>query len=111
MNENKSTSVSLPALRERFSGCADFTERQIRYGLEQELSLPVCWLDGTVSGAALGLEILRPLTELLRSGRVSAPEAALERIRAGGVYRCGTWRRRTCAGAAACCSSRSWAAP
>ena len=88
MNENKSTSVSLPALRERFSGCADFTERQIRYGLEQELSLPVCWLDGTVSGAALGLEILRPLTELLRSGRVSAPEAALERIRAGGVYRC-----------------------
>ena len=88
MNENKSTSVSLPALRERFSGCADFTERQIRYGLEQELSLPVCWLDGTVSGAALGLEILRPLTELLRAGRVSAPEAALERIRAGGVYRC-----------------------
>ena len=88
MNENKSTSVSLPTLRERFSGCADFTERQIRYGLEQELSLPVCWLDGTVSGAALGLEILRPLTELLRSGRVSAPEAALERIRAGGVYRC-----------------------
>ena len=88
MNENKSTSVSLPALRERFSGCADFTERQIRYGLEQELSLPVCWLDGTVSGAALGLEILRPLTELLRSGRVSSPEAALERIRAGGVYRC-----------------------
>ena len=94
MNENKSTSVSLPALRERFSGCADFTERQIRYGLEQELSLPVCWLDGTVSGAALGLEILRPLTELLRSGRVSAPEAALERIRAGGVYRCGLQLRQ-----------------
>ena len=94
MNENKSTSVSLPALRERFSGCADFTERQIRYGLEQELSLPVCWLDGTVSGAALGLEILRPLTELLRAGRVSAPEAALERIRAGGVYRCGLQLRQ-----------------
>ena len=94
MNENKSTSVSLPTLRERFSGCADFTERQIRYGLEQELSLPVCWLDGTVSGAALGLEILRPLTELLRSGRVSAPEAALERIRAGGVYRCGLQLRQ-----------------
>lgn len=94
MNENKSTSVSLPALRERFSGCADFTERQIRYGLEQELSLPVCWLDGTVSGAALGLEILRPLTELLRAGRVSAPAAALERIRAGGVYRCGLQLRQ-----------------
>ena len=88
MNENKSTSVSLPALRERFSGCADFTERQIRYGLEQELSLPVCWLDGTISGAALGLEILRPLTELLRSGGVRTPAAALERIRSGGVYRC-----------------------
>ena len=92
MNDYPSLSPSLPALRERFSGCSDFTERQIRYGLEEELSIPVCWLDGTVNGGALGLEILRPLTELLRAGRTRSAPAALERILAGGVYRCSVRR-------------------
>ncbi len=38
-------------------------------GLEPELILPVCWLDGLTDGETLGREILRPLTELLRAGR------------------------------------------
>ena len=93
MSDQTSSSLTLPALRERFSGCGDFTERRIRYGLEGELSLPVLWLDGTVSGSALGLEILRPLTELLRAGRVRDAAGALDRILAGGVYRCAVRRR------------------
>lgn len=92
MNESKSASLSLAALEELFSGCADFTLRRIRYGLEDELLLPVCWLDGVVSGSAVSLEILRPLTELLRAGAVQSPDAALERCRSGLVYRCSVQR-------------------
>ena len=88
MNDLTDKSLSLAALRERFSGCADFTERQIRYGLEPELILPVCWLDGLTDGETLGREILRPLTELLRAGRDRDAASARKRILAGGVYRC-----------------------
>ncbi len=93
MNDALPGKISLAALRERFDRCGDFTLRQLCYGLEPELRLTACWLDGLVSGGAVGLEILRPLTELLRAGRVRTPEAALERIRAGGVYRCAVRRR------------------
>ncbi len=100
MNDLKSSDIRLQALRELFSGCGDFTERRILYGLEEALSLPVCWLDGTVSGSAVGLELLRPLTELLRAGRVRDASGALERILAGGVYRCSVQRRERLAEAA-----------
>ena len=80
MNDMMEKSLSLSALRDRFAGCGDFTERQIRYGLEQELVIPTCWLDGMVSGESLGREILRPLTELLRAGRVRDASSALPRI-------------------------------
>ena len=94
MNEMTDKAIRLSALRERFSGCADFTERQIRFGLEPELTIPVCWLDGPVSGESLGLEILRPLTELLRAGRDRTAASARERILSGAVYRCAV-RERT----------------
>ena len=92
MNETKSMPVTQEGLRGLFTGCADYTERFIRCGLTAELSLPVCWLDGVVSGSALGLEILRPLTELLRAGDLSGEDAALERCLAGLVYRCSAER-------------------
>lgn len=92
MNETKSAPVTQEGLRGLFSGCADYTQRQIRCGLEGELTLPVCWLDGVVSGSAVGLEILRPLTELLRAGTLSGQEAALERCLAGLIYRCSVER-------------------
>ena len=93
MNVHHDNSISSAALRERFSGCSDYMERQIRFGLNGTLELPVCWLDGAVSGKAVGLEILRPLTELLRAAGVTEAQAALERAEAGGVYRCGVQRR------------------
>ena len=79
MNETKSALPTAEALRALFAGCADYTERLIRCGPEGKLRLPVCWLDGVVAGSALGLEILRPLTELLRTGRLRSQEEALER--------------------------------
>ena len=93
MNETKSALPTAEALRALFAGCADYTERLIRCGLEERLLLPVCWLDGVVAGDALGLEILRPLTELLRTGRLRSQEEALERCLAGLIYRCSAERR------------------
>ena len=92
MNETKTALPTPEALRGLFSGCADYTERLIRCGLEGKLLLPVCWLDGVVAGSALGLEVLRPLTELLRTGRLRSQEEALERCLAGLIYRCSVER-------------------
>ncbi|MBR0199875.1 MAG: spore germination protein [Oscillospiraceae bacterium] len=92
MNETKSALPTAEALRALFAGCADYTERLIRCGPEGKLRLPVCWLDGVVAGSALGLEILRPLTELLRTGRLRSQEEALERCLAGLIYRCSAER-------------------
>ncbi len=92
MNETKSALPTAEALRALFAGCADYTERLIRCGPEGKLRLPVCWLDGVVAGSALGLEILRPLTELLRTGRLGSQVEALERCLAGLIYRCSAER-------------------
>ena len=92
MNETKTALPTPEALRGLFSGCADYTERLIRCGLEGKLLLPVCWLDGVVAGSVLGLEVLRPLTELLRTGRLRSQEEALERCLAGLIYRCSVER-------------------
>jgi hypothetical protein len=100
MSMQEQKTINAAALRDCFSGCGDYTERQILFGLDSGLALPVCWLDGMVSGSAVSLEILRPLTELLRAARVSDPGAALERIEAGQVYRCGVQRREILAEAA-----------
>ena len=93
MNKIKKEPCSLAGLRERFAGCGDFTQRGICFGLDGALTLPVCWLDGAVSGNSLGLEILRPLTEQLRGAGITDPAEALSRMEAGAVYRCGVQRR------------------
>jgi len=94
MNTSRSECLTLAGLEALFSGCGDFTIRKINFGLEPDLTLPVCWLDGTVSGETVGMEILRPLTDLLRAGRDRNAETALSRILAGGVYRCSVRVRR-----------------
>jgi spore germination protein KA len=100
MSTLESKPISAAALRDCFAGCGDYSERRVRFGLEEALELPVCWLDGMVSGSALGLEILRPLTELLRAAGAREPREALARIQAGGVYRCAVTLREELAPAA-----------
>lgn len=100
MNTTASESLTFDHLQARFSGCGDFTARRIRFGLNDAPELPVCWLDGMVSGSAVSLEVLRPLTELLRAAKVTDPEAALRRIETGAVYRCAVTRRESLADAA-----------
>lgn len=92
--------ITLSRLQDRFAGCGDFTLRRVAFGLDGTLKLPVCWLDGTVSGSAVSLEILRPLTELLRSAGTREEDTALRRTEDGMVYRCGVNRREKLADAA-----------
>ena len=88
MVSNDLNRLSLEALQAEFSGCGDFNERNISFGLGDKLTLPVCWLDGPVSSSAISLEILRPLTDFLRAAKTVDPAQALSRVEAGGVFRC-----------------------
>lgn len=66
MQERQTTgTVTLPALRERFGGAADFTERRLEiFGVE----LFVCFLDGMVAGGETAELVVRPLRTALRPG-------------------------------------------
>lgn len=68
-----------------FEGCEDFTFRRVLVGTG---SIPVfvCWLDGTVNGAAVAEQVLRPLTDHARFDKSVTVEDVITRITNGGVY-------------------------
>ena len=78
--------LSSENLREIFSSCGDYESREIILGLEQNISLTVCWLDGLVSGTAVAEEIIRPLTQAGRSPQVKSQQQCLEYILLGAAY-------------------------
>ena len=73
------------SLREVFSGCADLEERRISLGLEDRVHLSVFWLDGMVAGSDISENILRPLTEVFRSGGCGSEDEAYALALSGGV--------------------------
>lgn len=73
--------ISAEALKNIFDRCSDFQTREISPALIGE-PVTVCWLDGVVDGGAVATEIIRPLTELLRTGAEPTPE----RLMQGAVY-------------------------
>ena len=80
--------VGRKTLEDIFDGCSDFQSRQVRPGLAGDRLLFVCWLDGVAAGGDISKDVLRPLTELLRSGvAISAQRDAVARRR--GVQRAG----------------------
>ena len=70
-----------------FLGCGDFQSRRVDFGLEPNLSVTACWIDGLVSGEQVTEEILRPLTQASRSGDPASDRAMMEQILRGSVYR------------------------
>lgn len=85
--------LSLAAIREVFSGCADFECRAVLPGLEGGRALAVCWVDGLADGGSISDDILRPLTEQARAEGLSE-RSLLDLLERGGVYS-STVRRRT----------------
>ena len=85
--------ISFFALQSIFSSCGDFESRRLDFGLEGELAVTACWLDGLVSGREAAEEILRPVTDRLRAAGVQDEAGAIARILSGGVYRGSVHRR------------------
>lgn len=76
------------SIKEIFSSCSDFETRQIDLGLENKISVNVCWLDGTVLGTEVSASVIRPLTQAIRSGTCRDEQSAAQRAMQGGVYCC-----------------------
>ena len=73
-------------LSDIFASCSDFEMREISFGLEKNVRLSVCWLDGIVSGSDVSSLVLRPLTQFARSSGAKDEQQAHAAILAGGVY-------------------------
>ena len=69
-----------------FSHCGDFEMREIVFGLDGRVLISVCWLDGLVSGSSVSENIIRPLSDALRSCDAGNEESAYNVILGGGVY-------------------------
>jgi len=74
--------INSETLKNIFDRCSDFEFREIFPGLSSADTVFVCWLDGTVDGSAVSQELIRPLTEVIRTGLKLTPE----RIMGGSVY-------------------------
>ena len=87
--------LSLAALEDIFSSCADFQARPLRLGLESQRRVTVCWLDGLVSARMLTEDVIRPLTTISRLPEGENIRQSLLRILAGAVYNCSARYRET----------------
>ena len=87
--------LSSRGLDEIFQCCGDFETRDILFGLEDRICLHVCWLDGVVSGTAVTEDIIRPLTQLLRSRNAETEQQCLDLILLGAVYSYSAKQRET----------------
>ena len=81
--------ISTETLKNIFAGCGDFQTREVDCGLLGRRTVTLCWLDGVVGGSDLSSDVLRPLTDFLRTGGDPSPE----RLLSGAVYS-GTAQRR-----------------
>ena len=78
--------LNMASVKAVFSNCGDFEERDIDFGLDGNITVRACWLDGVVSGDDVTEAILRPLTESVRAQKADTPAACCDRILRGGVY-------------------------
>ncbi len=69
-----------------FSGCGDFEKRKINIGLEGNIFITVCWLDGIVSGGDVGDNVLRPLGLSKKAATAPDEKSCIELIMEGSVY-------------------------
>lgn len=68
-----------------FAGCEDFIRRDISAG-GGGVALCLVWIDGTVSGADVAGQVIRPLTDPVRFGRCRTEEEAETQLALGFAY-------------------------
>ncbi len=69
-----------------FSGCGDFEKRKINIGLEGNIFINVCWIDGIVSGVNVGDNVIRPLILSQKAANAPDEKSCIEIIMEGSVY-------------------------
>jgi hypothetical protein len=76
--------ISEKNLQKIFEGCDDFTSRWVTVG--ENVSLFLCWMDGTVTGSEIAELVIRPLTDPVRFGPAKTPEMVQAFLTDGRVY-------------------------
>ncbi len=85
--------LNISSLESIFSDCADFERRDIYFGLDRKACVNLCWIDGLTDGGSISGDIIRPLTDLLRSSRSDFPGGCLGMIIHGLAYSANAKRR------------------
>lgn len=78
--------LNISSLESIFSDCADFERRDIYFGLDKKACVNLCWIDGLTDGGSISGDIIRPLTDLLRSSRSDFPDGCLGMVMHGLAY-------------------------
>ena len=85
--------ISIENLKKIFFGCEDFFLREIKLGLEKNILVFLCWIDGLVNETDVSEDVVRPLTESARLAAANSSRQAARLIEQGAVWR-GTVRRQ-----------------
>jgi len=85
--------ISIENLKKIFFGCEDFFLREIKLGLEKNILVFVCWIDGLVNETDVSEDVVRPLTASDRLAGANSSRQAVRLIEQGAVWR-GTVRRQ-----------------
>ena len=85
--------LNISSLESIFSDCADFERRDIYFGLDKKACVNLCWIDGLTDGGSISGDIIRPLTDLLRSSRSDFPDGCLGMVMHGLAYSANAKRR------------------
>lgn len=81
--------VTSETLKNIFGGCGDLQSRDIAPGLLNSRPLCVLWIDGLTDGGGVAEELLRPLTNILRTSSSVSPD----RLMQGAVYSASAQKR------------------
>lgn len=79
-SQGHAAKLDISSLEAVFCNCSDFERRDIYLGLDKEICLTACWIDGLTDGSAISSDIIRPVTDMLRASAVSSPSACLDLI-------------------------------
>ena len=85
--------ITAAAIRNAYSLCSDFTERELLYGLTGTDKLTVCWIDGVASASSIAELVIRPFTDRLRAVPVPDADELAKALALGGIYSASIKRR------------------